>query len=330
MNQCISYQVIARQWSLQTFEQVKGQEVMRRRFQDALISMSSQVTSRRLNDFLARVVLALAILVVGSLALVQNASGQSPAPAPPYGPAHVGGYDPIREEFNRRQPSTFFPRRTYGPVKEDRVVKKGLLAPSVQDRADHAAFLKQSDTGLVKLLPREVYDWRTYGIEKHLKLQGGGAYYSFHYLSHEYSYGSDIELEHNKFTVGFGGGYGMLVRIGDVSLNDVSLDSASTNFIAKYRPTRTGFDLRCEMKRFQDGVEVDGLLYRSSLPVEVNSTYLLRSISYGRSDLLVAYRVTRQDSDGSVILAWKLLNQYSKPGFEKVLYLNPPDKCPIK
>lgn len=282
------------------------------------------------NDGLRRVFLSLAVLAVIGSAFPQNVSGQSPATAPPYGPAHVGGYDPITEEFNRRQPRTFFPRRTYGPAKEDRVVKKGLLAPSVQDRADHAAFLKQSDTGLIKLLPREVYDWRAYDTEKHLNLKGGGAYYSFFYLSHEYGYGSDLELDHSKFTVGFAGGYGMLVRIGDVSLNDVSLGSPTIDFIAKYRPARTAFYLRCELKRFHDGVEVDGLVYRSSLPIEVNSTYLLRSISYGRSDLLVAYRVTRQDSDGSVILAWKLLKQWRRPGFDRVLYVNPVDKCPIK
>lgn len=292
--------------------------------------MSHQPYFRRRSDFLRRVVLALAVVAVSSSTLLQNAGGQSPSPPPPYGPAHVGGYDPITEELNRRQPRTFFPRRTYGPAKEDQVVKKGLLAPSVQDRAAHAAFLKQSDTGLIKLLPREVYDWRTYGTEKRLNLKGGGAYYSFFYLSHEYGYGSDLELDHNKFTVGFEGGYGMLVRIGDVSLNDVSLGSPTSDFIARYRPARTAFYLRCELKRFHDGVEVDGLVYRSSLPVEVNSTYLLRSISYGRSDLLVAFRVTRQDSEGSVILAWKLLNRYLKPGFDRVLYLNPPDKCPIK
>lgn len=274
----------------------------------------------------ARLILATTIMI-GWLISV---AAQSPTTPPPYGPAHVGGYDPITEEFNRRQPRTFFPRRTYGPAKEDRVVKKGLLAPSVQDRADHAAFLKQSDTGLIKLLPRELYDWRTYHTEKRLNTKGGGAYYSFFYLSHEYGYGSDLELDHNKFTVGFAGGYGMLVRIGDVSLNDVSLGSPTIDFIAKYRPARTAFYLRCELKRFHDGVEVDGLVYRSSLPVEMNSTYLLRSISYGRSDLLVAYRVTRQDSDGSVIIAWKLLKQWRRPGFDRVLYVNPVDKCPIK
>jgi hypothetical protein len=292
--------------------------------------MFHQVNVGRHNDCFQRVFLSLVVLAVIGSAVSQNASGQSPSPAPPYGPTHVGGYDPIREEFERRRPQTFFPRRPYGPAREDRVMKKGLLAPSVQDRADQAAFLKQRDTGLIKLLPREVYDWRTYGTEKHLKLPGGGAYYSFFYLSHESGYGSDLELDHNKFTVGFSGGYGMLVRIGDVPLSDVSLGSPSLDFIAKHRPARNAPDLRCELKRFHEGVEVGGLVYRSSLPVEVNSTYLLRSISYGRSDLLVAYRVTRQDSDGSVILAWKLLKQYSKPGFERVAYINSPDPCPIK
>ncbi|MGQ0761054.1 MAG: hypothetical protein ACT4OT_03415 [Acidobacteriota bacterium] len=326
----MSYQVIARKSRPQTFAGVTGQEVLTRTLQNAQVFTSYQANFRRHNDFPTRVVLALAVLAISSLALLQNVRGQSPSTPPPYGPAHVGGYDPITEEFNRRQPRTFFPRRTYGPAKEDRVVKKGLLAPSVQDRADHATFLKQSDTGLIKLLPREVYDWRAYGTEKHLNLKGGGAYYSFFYLAHDYGWGFDIELDHNRFTVGFAGGYGMLVRIGDVSLNDVSLGSSAVDFIAKYRPARNASDVRCELKRFHDGVEVDGLVYRSSLPVEVNSTYLLRSISFGRSDLLVAYRVTRQDSDGSVILAWKLLKQWRRPGFDRVLYVNPIDKCPIK
>ncbi|HEX6187176.1 MAG TPA: hypothetical protein VFZ40_03780 [Pyrinomonadaceae bacterium] len=326
----MSSEVISCKWRPQTFEQVSGQGVLTPKFQDALIFMSHQANFRRHNDFLLRVVLALVVVAVSGLAFVPSASGQSPAAAPPYGPAHVGGYDPIKEELDRRQPRTFFPRRNYGPAKEDRVVKKGLLAPSLQDRADYADFLKQSGTGLIKLLPREVYDWRAYGTEKHLNLKGGGAYYSFFYRTHEPGYGSDLELDHNKFTVGGAGGYGMLVKLGDVSLHDVSLRGPGVDFIAQYRPVRAMPDLRCELKRFQDGVELGGLVYRSSLPVEVNSTYLLRSISYGRSDLLVAYRVTRQDRDGSVILAWKLLKQYSEPRFEKVLYLSSPDKCPIK
>ena len=55
------------------------------------------------------------------------------------------------------------------------------------------------------------------------------------------------------------------------------------------------------------------LLETSRLPVAVNGTYLLRSIDYSTSDVLVAFKVVRKDSDGSVILAWKLLKKYPVP-----------------
>src|SRR5262245_32885566 len=49
-----------------------------------------------------------------------------------------------------------------------------LLDTSTEDKAAYAEFLKQPDTGLIRLLPREKYD------EQHkLPLRGGGAYYSF-------------------------------------------------------------------------------------------------------------------------------------------------------
>jgi hypothetical protein len=46
---------------------------------------------------------------------------------------------------------------------------------------------------------------------------------------------------------------------------------------------------------------------------EVGATYLLRSINFERSDVLVALKVVRQDTDGSVIIAWKLLQKYPVP-----------------
>lgn len=294
--------------------------------------MFHQVNFGRHNDRLQRVFFSLVVSAVIGSAFSQNAGGQSPSTPPPYGPAHIGGYDPIKEEFDRRAPRTFFPRRTFGPAKEDRVVKKGLLAPSVKDRTEHAAFLKQSDTGLIKLLPREAYDWRTYQTEKRLNVRGGGAYYSFFYLSHEHGYGSDLQLDHNMFTVGFAGvDYGMMANLGEVSLADFSAADPRAAFMVAYRPARNELDARCEFKRFRDGVTVNGLLHKSTLPVQAGSTYLLRSLNYGRSDLLVAFRVVRQESDGSTIIAWKLLKELRRPGFERVHYVDPPvDKCPIK
>src|SRR5688500_19437286 len=75
-------------------------------------------------------------------------------------------------------------RRGASLTKEDR----RLLAVPREERELHADFLSQSDTGLIRLLPRGVYD-------KQLSLRGGGAYYSFDVRTHEYNYGSDIQLQ---------------------------------------------------------------------------------------------------------------------------------------
>ena len=75
---------------------------------------------------------------------------------------------------------------------------------------------------------------------------------------------------------------------------------------------------------------IDKQVYNSTLPIQLNATYLLRSINYGLSDLLVGFRVARQDTDGSVVIAWKLLKQFAPRKLEKVVYVNTTDKCPIK
>jgi hypothetical protein len=122
----------------------------------------------------------------------------------------------------------------------------------------------------------------------------------------------------------------MMVNLEDVPLDEVSVTDSRAAFLVAYRPARNEPDSRCEFKRFRAGITVEGLLYKRSLPVQVSSTYLLRSMNYGRSDLLVAFRVVRQEPDGSTIIAWKLLNQWRRPAFDRVLYVDPVDKCPIK
>ena len=69
--------------------------------------------------------------------------------------------------------------------------------------------------------------------------------------------------------------------------------------------------------RFNDGMKVQGALYRSQLPLEINATYLLRSMIFGSSDVLVAFRIVRQDPDGSAIILWKRLKQYSISASER-------------
>lgn len=198
--------------------------------------------------------------------------------------------------------------------REPRVIKKGLLAPTEQDRLGHERFLALPDTGLLRLLPREVYDSRRYKPPRRVDIRGGGAYFSFFYRSHEYGYGSDLELGDGKFHVGFAGAdFGMLISLGDVALEQIEQTHPAYRFMVSYKPPSEEKQARLEFSKFRKGTTVDGMTYQRTLPVQVATTYLLRSIVYRRSDVLVAFRVARIDQDGSVIMAWRKLRSFRVP-----------------
>jgi len=261
-----------------------------------------------MNRFLAAAFFILAGSLLNALVLAQ-----SPMPPPPYGdyPAHV-----MPEEFFDLSLRRGFPKG----IREDRVLKEGLLAPSLADRLASAAFLRARNTGLIRLLPRGPY--LTYHKKTKL-ISVGGAYYSFANLTHDYGHSSDIELHDDTLSSGFAGAdYGMLTNLGDVSLEGISREDPRFAFISNYKPPKAETQARAEAQRFRltGGVMIEGLLYRSSLPVQEKATYLLRSIIYRRSqpsDVLVAFRVVRKETDGSVIIAWKLLKNYHAPALNR-------------
>lgn len=182
-----------------------------------------------------------------------------------------------------------------------------LLAPPAEDLEAYADFLRRPKTGLVRLLPREVF-------EDKLAIRGGGAYYSFTRLTHEYGHGSDIELSNDQLSTGFAGAnYGLLVDLGDVPLEEVTRETYGVRQLDEHRPPSQLAKAREEQRRSMEGFEAAGFRYEDRVPARLDNTYALRSIDYDTSDVLVAFRVVRKESDGSVVLLWKLLKQYSKP-----------------
>jgi len=191
-------------------------------------------------------------------------------------------------------------------------LEKQFLAPSEQDRADFAELLTQSNTGLIRLLPREVFDSQS--NNKAITLRGGGAYYSFTRLTHEYGYGSDIELQQGRLSVGFAGcDYGMLTSLGNLPLNEVSLANPVVALVERYKPPTIESEVRAEQRRFGSGTTLEGVVLKTYIAADTGMTYVLRSINYDQSDVLVALRVVRTDSDGSVIIAWKMLEKFAAP-----------------
>ena len=191
-------------------------------------------------------------------------------------------------------------------------LEKKLLATSNADREEFAAFLTQSDTGLIRLLPREKFD------RKLMTLSGGGAYYSFVRKTHEYGQGSDISLEQEQLSVGFAGAdYGMLLNLGDISIDQVTSELVPVRALIEYVPPTKESEARAEYQKLWQGVDLAGFTFKSRLPAKVSNTYLLRSISHGRSDTAAAFRVVRKDTDGSMIVVFKVLKKVPAPKFEK-------------
>lgn len=200
--------------------------------------------------------------------------------------------------------------------KELSALEKLFLSPSEDDRALHADFLRQPETGLIRLLPRDVYESEVYKKNRRtIVITGGGAYYSFTGQTHEYSASTDIGLEQGQLQAGFAGAnYGMLTSLGDVPLENVSLETTvAAQHLASHNPATEEPQARVEQRRTSGGATIEATTYKNRLPVSVNMTYLVRTVNYNASDALVAFRVVRVDNDGSAIILWKLLKKYPIP-----------------
>jgi hypothetical protein len=193
-------------------------------------------------------------------------------------------------------------------------LEKAFLSPSEEDLAKYADFLHQSDTGLIRLLPRETFDSGNSPDKQALTIRGGGAFYSFKERTHQYVNSTAIGLEQGQLvTIFAGANYAMLANIGDVPLENVSLESSAAQVLVQHTPAIDEPHARVEQRRYMEGATVDGVSYKSRLPLRLNSTYVLRSVIFDTSDSIVALRVVRIENDDSAVILWKLLKKNPTP-----------------
>ena len=192
------------------------------------------------------------------------------------------------------------------------VLEQKVLAVADSDREEFASFLSQPQTGIIRLLPRETYDGNA---KRALAIRGGGAYYSFVRKTHEYGFGSDIELEREQLSAG--ADFGLLLNLGDVSLEQAANDHAVTRALLDYTPPVKEVEIRAVQRKVWQGIELSGFTFKGRVPAKVSNTYLLRSVSIDRSDILAVFRVVREDTDGSLILVYKVLKTFPKPTMER-------------
>ncbi len=207
-------------------------------------------------------------------------------------------YSPIRNgEIIKVNPPTHPPS---GLSKSD----KKLMAPPTELKNAYKEFLKQPNSGLLRLFVYGAYNRKIY-------FSGEGAFYSF--ARKTYQGASDADIGLGKGIFQNDANIGLMVNLGDVNIEEVTLVTNGVSFLANLvapKDVNEQFELRSKsFKGFKEG----SYFYCNQLPVVFGKTYIVRSIKNRESDVLTAFRVVKQDNDGSVILLWKELKKFARP-----------------
>jgi hypothetical protein len=199
---------------------------------------------------------------------------------------------------------TDFERKIEAVKKESQAIETLILQP---DESDLVA-AEQKNFKVSRLLPREKYD------KDFFIVRGGGSYYSFTKQSHSYDQTPQIGLEQNTLKVGFyGASYGFIANLGVISLSELDEKTENLGYLLNYQVSTEETDARNEYRRISGKFEQGGINYTNRLPVSVGGSYVLRAISFDEADVLVAFKVYRQDADGSLIIFWKLIKNFDVP-----------------
>jgi hypothetical protein len=127
----------------------------------------------------------------------------------------------------------------------------------------------------------------------------------------------------------------MLVNLGEVGLEEVAPASEGLRFMTAFSPNALGSEAQKQYLLLMRGVKVGKYEYKKALPLVENATYALRVVAYRgsifrslsgyrfdllggdkRIDLLLAFRVIRQEADGSATLLWKEIERKDAPRLE--------------
>jgi hypothetical protein len=212
-----------------------------------------------------------------------------------------------------------------------------LLAASDEDRTRYSSFLKQPGTGLIKLIRDFGCDDfssapRNEEVCRQFTMPGGGSAFSFRQADYQFWKLADL-LYDGKAFLAFGQmSLGFLVDLGNVPLENIRPDSNDLAFMLDFVPAQDNDQVVKQNTSMIDGLNDNGMVFKKFLPVKVNDTYVIRSIAFKgkvprehydikydeldfdhRKDIVVAFRVLRQDFNGTVTLIWKILQTKPSP-----------------
>ena len=213
---------------------------------------------------------------------------------------------------------------------EPNSAEKSLLTPSPEIRQQFAGFLELPNTGLIRMYPpgrRRVISVTDLATGRRPGFGRYASLYSFTKARHGNGLNGYVDprlgwaellLLNGRFLTGFNGeALGVLVALGDVPLETVTPETDGVTGLTNITPPADYFEAVSLSRRNRAGFALERFRYGSSLPVAENMTYVLRSTSNKRADILVGFRVVRVDELGGVTLIWRKLKIYPKPSWKR-------------
>jgi hypothetical protein len=199
--------------------------------------------------------------------------------------------------------------------------QQALLEPPRDVLDKYTSQLDGTNAGAVKLLSEATATANS----RFLQVRGEGRYFSFLRRTHENGQGSDIKFEDGKFSTGFAGlDYGYFLNVGDVPFQDLAAATSEPpswlspskadawRFMWSYVPPNVTVEVRRAQREARSRVVGRTVVAENAAAVP-GSCFLLRSITFNDSDLLVAIRAERLTNDGSMVLVWRILKTFDTP-----------------
>ena len=215
------------------------------------------------------------------------------------------------------------------------------VAPRRELFAKYAEFLRRPETGLTKLIDDKGCADNTkivVATDECLKytMPGAGSSFSFRTQTYRIPRLADITLTAKSFQASGVLLHGIFVNLGDVPLEEVSLQTKGLKYLTDFQPEADYEKGKAVDLKLTEGVEHDGFLYRRGLFMVENTTFALRSIAYDgkylrairnltynefdydkRRDVIVVFRIVEKDEAGNVTILWKVLQKKDSPQLKK-------------
>lgn len=165
---------------------------------------------------------------------------------------------------------------------------KKQIAPSAVEN-QYKSFLRQPKTGIVRLVLAKKCDLNAEnGInqDKLAKecpteyLPGGGSNFSFRKNEYFYASFSDISIKDSLIFSDTAFAQNIMVRLGDIPLEQVSLASEGVKFLSDFVPASVATDADKQIAQFNKGLQNDKYTYARGFKIAVNTTFALRVIPY--------------------------------------------------